>query len=207
MLSRFSSLFAYVVVGLAISAAATPMGQARDLDDGSMSSSSLSSSSYSDSSSSYSDSSSSSYSSSSQSSSSSASSSLYSSSSSSSYPSPTPSNYPGDKLYPMPYADDKSYPDPYTAQSDPEEKKYPQYPQDKPYAKPDDKVNSYGNRHQDQYPPQNRPYGMPDDKYKSAAYTNQTQPQRNSCNVGSQECCNTYNEVSRYQTSCLPIRY
>jgi hypothetical protein len=102
----------------------------------------------------------------------------------------------------MPYAEDKSYPDPYTAQTDPEEKKYPQ---EKPYAKPYDKDNSYGDRPQAQYPPQNRPYGMPDDKYKSAAYTNQTQ--HNSCNVGSQECCNAYNEVSRYQTSCLPIRY
>jgi len=37
MLSRFSSLFVYVVAGLAISAAATPMSPPREYDDGSRS--------------------------------------------------------------------------------------------------------------------------------------------------------------------------
>lgn len=174
MFSRFSSLFAYVVVGLAISAAATPMGPSRegnDYDDGSKSLA-------------YPD--------------------------SSSYSSPAPSNYLGDDPRPRPYA----------AEADPEEKKSPEEkekqpedkyskekqfekqseekdPKEKPYPKDDDKDKPRGDR------PQKPPYGKPDDKDKSYSGSPKYGDQ---CNVGKQECCNSFNEVNCHRASYPPIR-
>jgi len=177
MFSRFSSLFAYVVVGLAISAAATPMGPSRDYDDGSKSPSYLDSSSYS-----------------------SPAPSNYLGDNS--RPKPYAAEaYPEEKKYPEEKQPEEKYP----KEKKPEEK-YPKEKEteEKPYPKADDKDKPHGDRPQGQYPPQKSPEGKPDDKDKSSysgspKYSDQ-------CNVGKQECCNGYNEVNRHRASYSPIR-
>jgi hypothetical protein len=139
MFSRFSSLFAYVVVGLAISAAATPMApsrEGRDYDDGSKSPS-------------YPDSHS------------------YPSPAPSNYPgeNPRPKPYvaeaqPEEKKYP----DEKQPEEKYPKEKQTEEKPYPKADdKDKDKDKPHD-----GDRPQGEYPPPKSPDGKPDDKDKSS---------------------------------------
>jgi hypothetical protein len=180
MFSHFSSLFAYVVVGLAISAAATPMVPAsRDYDDKSKSPA------YPDSSSSYSS---------------------YPSPILSKYPGDNPpksyaaETAPEEKKYPEEkYPKDQQPEDKYPKEKQPEQK----YPKENPYQKADDKDKPYGDRPQAQYPPQKSPYANPDDKDKSHSGGSKYSDQ---CNVGKQECCNAVNEVYRVRASYLPIR-
>ena len=182
MFSPFSSLFTYVVVGLAISAAATPMGlshEGHDNDDGSKSPSYPDSSSYSS----------------------------YPSPTPSKYPGDDtrPKPYAAEA-----YLEDKKNPEEkYPKEKQPEEK-YPKekqpeekYPKEKPYPKADDKEKPHSDRPQGQYPPQKSPDGKPDDKDKSYAGSPKYNDQ---CNVGKQECCNGYNEVNRHRASYLPFR-
>ena len=179
MFSRFSSLFAYVVVGLAISAAATPMGPSRedrDYDDGSKSPS-------------YPDSSS------------------YSSPTPSKYLGDDPRSrpyaaeaYPEEKKSPEEkYPKEKQPEEKYPKEKQPEEK----HPKEKPYPKADDKDKPDGDRPKGQYPPQKSPNGKPDDKDKSYSGSPKYSDQ---CNVGKQECCNAFNEVNRHRVSYPPIR-
>jgi hypothetical protein len=200
MFSRSSSLLAYVVVGLAISAAATPMGpsrEGRDYDDGSKSPS-------------YPDSTS------------------YSSPAPTNYladdsrPKPYAAEarpeekksleetqpeekYPKEKqaeekAYPKDDGKDKPYP-----KDDDKDKSYPKDgDKDKPYPKADDKDKPHGDLPKGQYPSQKSRDGKPDDKDKSSysggpKYGDQ-------CNVGKQECCNGYNEVNRHRASRPQIR-
>ncbi|KAI0253696.1 hypothetical protein BJV78DRAFT_1280749 [Lactifluus subvellereus] len=210
MLSRFSSLFVYVVAGLVISAAATPMGPPRDYDDGSKVPMPQGSSSYSPSTTSKYP----------------AESSYYAKPYSEKkypeempYPKPYPEEkYPEEVPYPRPQnAEEMPYPMPYPEDKKPypeDKKPYPEdkkpYPEDKkPY--PEDKKPYPADRKpypedKKPYPEQKKPYSedpsysKPGDKGKSGSY-NDPNGNTGACSVGPQQCCN---QVIASQDSEVP---
>ena len=230
MLSRFSTLLVYVVAGLALSAAATPMGHPRGYDDGSKSPSYPGSS--------YSSSTPSKY------------------PEAKKYP--EEKKYPEQKPYPKSYAEEKKYPEekrPMEKYSEEKEKKYPEekkYEEKRPMEKyrpkqrysvgkyddedkrksDDDKRKPYDDDKRKSYDDEERksdedkrksydddderkPYD--DDKRKSddnrrkpyddgekrKPYDDHKNESHGQCSVENQHCCNQVNKASHIHSSSV----